>query len=408
MTQPSRGQPNDGQLSLTPARFARRSMFVLGAAGVAGVFESRLPCRAPVSDQNGPTPDVRSLIPVVGDGKWVWTEAPENQTGYLEPRRYEATIGVELRGTGQTRELRATTTVPVELPEQRVEQTDIDAQGCQATLRRLTPSAGQLLLTAGGLSRGQTIVAAVRYSLTLFKAYQGFTKGRFPVAQQIPASLRTNYLGNSPGIQTHHRSVSKLATEVAGQIEHPWDKAKAYHEWVWSEIKPRVQYYTTVVTAIRDRIGDCEERAAIFVALCRASGIPARLVWVPNHNWAEFYLNDLDGQGHWIPAHTSAYPWFGWTGVHEMVLQKGDRVHVPEKRRPQRLLADWMQWQGRKPHVRYFAELKPQPNAPEGAPGPGTRSKDTKGEWLVAGNHALDRVLRDGERVTAGDLRLRR
>ena len=30
----------------------------------------------------------------------------------------------------------------------------------------------------------------------------------------------------------------------------------------------------------------------MLVALCRAGGIPARLVWVPNHNWAEFY----DGQ----------------------------------------------------------------------------------------------------------------
>ena len=85
-----------------------------------------------------------------------------------------------------------------------------------------------------------------------------------------------------------------------------------------------------------------------------------------------------------------------------MVLQKGDRVHVPEKRRPQRLLADWMQWQERKPQVRYFAELKPLPDIPDGDPGPGARSKDAKGEWLVAGNHALDRNLRDGERATKG------
>ena len=71
--------------------------------------------------------------------------------------------------------------------------------------------------------------------------------------------------------------------------------------------------------------------SAVFVALCRAAGIPARLVWIPNHNWAEFYLTDKDGKGHWIPAHTACYFWFGWTGVHELVLQKGDRIRLPER-----------------------------------------------------------------------------
>ena len=66
-------------------------------------------------------------------------------------------------------------------------------------------------------------------------------------------------------------------------------------------------------TALKERRGDCEEMAGIFVALCRHCDIPARLVWVPNHNWAEFYLTDDQGEGHWIPAHTACYHWFGWT-----------------------------------------------------------------------------------------------
>ena len=88
-----------------------------------------------------------------------------------------------------------------------------------------------------------------------------------------------------------------------------------------------------MVNSLRRRTGDCEELAGIFVALCRSAGIPARLVWVPNHNWAEFYLTDHEGQGHWIPAHTSCYTWFGWTGVHELVIQKGDRLSVPHEKR---------------------------------------------------------------------------
>jgi hypothetical protein len=168
---------------------------------------------------------------------------------------------------------------------------------------------------------------------------------------------------------------------------------------VWQHIRARAGIYTSVVAALRDRVGDCEERAAVFVALCRAAGIPARLVWIPNHNWAEFGLCDEAGQLRWIPAHTSCYSWFGWTGAHELVLQKGDRIQVPEKRRPQRLLADWAQWQGARPRLRWAAELTPLPAELGADPGPGHRRKDEKGEWVVIGGHALDPYLRDGTRI---------
>ena len=152
--------------------------------------------------------------------------------------------------------------------------------------------------------------------------------------------------------------------------------------------------------ALRDRLGDCEERAAVFVALCRASDIPARLVWVPNHNWAEFYLTDEKGEGHWIPAHTSAYAWFGWTGAHELVLQKGDSIRIPELPKPQRLLEDWLRRSGPKPDARYFADLKPLPSEDaaktnaDADPGPGERSKSASGEWLRGGKYAQEKFVR--------------
>ena len=120
---------------------------------------------------------------------------------------------------------------------------------------------------------------------------------------------------------------------------------------------------------------------------------------MPGHNWAEFALTDYEGKGHWIPAHTSAYSWFGWTGVHEVVLQKGDSIRVPEKRKPQRLVADWMQWLGKRPSVRYFATLEPiaVESATDGSksdPGPGARRKVEKGEWKPFGPHAERKYTR--------------
>lgn len=366
------------------------------ASGAATLRTLVFNATPPICDVFGPQPPAASLIPVVGDGKWVWTEPPENDKGYLEPRSYEVSIGIQLEGGKPTRQIKATTPVPVELPEQKIDDVRVEADGCQAQLRQLAPEAGQLCLFAAMLARGQVIRATARFKLTLRKQYHGYEREQFPIDQEFAKAVRRQYLADSPGIQTRDAAVRKLATEIAGQIEHPWDKAEAFHGWVWKNIEPRVQYYTNVVTALRDRVGDCEERAAVFVAFCRASGIPARLVWVPNHNWAEFYLRDHNGQGHWIPSHTSAYSWFGWTGAHEMVLQKGDRIKVPEKSRPQRLLADWMQFIGGRPKVRYDAHIEPLAASKSEDPGPGTRTKDGKGEWVVTGQHELDRSLRDG------------
>lgn len=343
----------------------------------------------------GVRPPAHSVIPVVGDGRWIWTEPPADETGYLEPRPYELKIGIELEGAGPAEEIISTTTVPVEYPEQKIDKADIKASGCQAHLRTIADGAGQLVLTAAAIDAGQIISAVVRYRLTLFKQYHGFTAECFPALQKIPPEVRKRFLQDSPGIQVRSRQVRALAAELtSGTPLHPWDKAKKFADWVPLNIKPQIGDYTSVTAALDDRRGDCEEMAGVFIALCRSVGVPARLVWVPNHAWAEFFLHDHEGREHWIPAHTACYSWFGYTGAHELVLQKGDRVMLPEKRKLVRLVPDWTRFAGSKPRVRYTAELTPLPGEPEGDAGPGARRKNERGEWQVVSHHPLDRFTR--------------
>jgi len=371
----------------------RRDFLRLTAAAGSVAGLAKLPALWPDSESDDPPP-AYSVIPVVGDGHWIWTEPPKNATGYLEPRPFELKIGVELEGAGPATLIMASTPVPAEHPEQKVDELEIAADGCEAAVRELAPGAGQLLLSAEGIVKGQTISAIARYRLTLCKQYQGFERDGFPARQKPPDDIRKLYLQDSPGIQTSLKAVHDLSAELTQGAKHPWDQALAFSRWVPQHIRPLMGSYTSVAAALRDRRGDCEEMAAVFVALCRSVGIPARLVWVPNHNWAEFYLQDTKGQGHWIPAHTACYPWFGWTGAHELVLQKGDRVFVPEQRRRFRLLEDWMQYKGRKPRARYVAELTPLAAEPGSDPGPGKRAKDVTGEWKIVGNHPLDSRMR--------------
>ncbi len=335
-----------------------------------------------------------SVVPVVGDGRWTWLKPPAEERGYLEPRSYRLKVGVQWEGTGSSSLLRGTTPVPVEYPEQKLVSMRLDADGCEAQVRKINEGAAELLVVAHALSSGQKVSAIVEYELELRKQYHAYAADQFPREQKIPTDVRRQYLQDSPGIETSSKAVRALAQELKQGQEYPWDQAYAFFNWVRKNIQPQLGPYTSVTTALNTQRGDCEEMAGVFVALCRAVNIPARLVWVPNHAWGEFYLSDREGKGHWIPAHTACYLWFGFTGAYELVLQKGDRVQMPERRKQLRLMEDWMQWSGAKPRVRYAAELTPLPPKEGDDPGPGGRQKDEQGKWHLLGDHPLNKYTR--------------
>ena len=371
-------------------RFLASSVLAAGGAVTAGSFLSR-PVPRTNSFQQGP---VSSFEPVVGDGRWIWREPPKTERGYLEPRSYEVSIGIELMGRDNACEAMAATPVPMIHPEQQVHEVTIEKIGCEAAIRELAPGAGQLVLHAKDIAPGQVVKAIAHYKMTLYKQFHAFDLEQFPAKQTVPSEIRSLAMGDSPGIQANASAVRKLATDLGKEHTHPWDKAQAFVKWIRESIRPQIGSYTSVVTAIQKKVGDCEEMSALFVALCRASGIPSRLVWVPNHNWAEFYLTDHEQKGHWIPVHPACYNWFGWTGAHELVIQKGDRVQVPEQSSPCRLLMDWTRSNGR-PKSNFTASMKPIPPSESGDAGPGARTKDPKtGEWRITGQHAFDKFAR--------------
>src|SRR6478609_9289622 len=97
----------------------RRHLLALAGAGAVGAWAGVSPLSTPC-ESFGPRPPAYQIIPVVGDGKWIWTEPPKEK-GYLEPRQFELSIGIELQGKGNAGELKATTPVPLEAPEQKID-----------------------------------------------------------------------------------------------------------------------------------------------------------------------------------------------------------------------------------------------------------------------------------------------
>lgn len=119
-------------------------------------------------------------------------------------------------------------------------------------------------------------------------------------------------------IQSNNPEIVRTAQAIVGNEENPHRKALLIYNFVIKHLRYEVQNEEKgALWALENRKGDCSEYSYLFVALCRAVGIPARVqagfafhyvneVIEDGHMWAEYYL---EGYG-WIPV-DAAWKMFG-------------------------------------------------------------------------------------------------
>ncbi len=113
-----------------------------------------------------------------------------------------------------------------------------------------------------------------------------------------PAYLRPNALINSQDSR-----VIELTAKAVGNAADPWEKAKRIESWVAQNLRDK-NFSITFASAsevARNLSGDCTEHGVLVAAMCRAAGIPSRvvvgLVYVESlggfgfHLWNEVYVN---------------------------------------------------------------------------------------------------------------------
>ena len=98
----------------------------------------------------------------------------------------------------------------------------------------------------------------------------------------------------------------------------------------------------SALDSLNDKQADCQGRSMLFIALCRANKIPARMVWVDGHAYAEFYLESEPGKGYWYPIESAGTRAFGEMPLARTILQKGDNFRVPERKERLRYASDYM------------------------------------------------------------------
>ncbi len=128
---------------------------------------------------------------------------------------------------------------------------------------------------------------------------------------QVEADEPGDYLTHEKYIEKDHRQIREIADGINGETDI--DLVKNIYDYVLDNMEYSVlgRKDWGAVKALELGKGDCTEYSDLFVALCRAKGIPARVAsgytagFGPastRHNWAEVYLHDYG----WVPFDPTA------------------------------------------------------------------------------------------------------
>ena len=282
-------------------------------------------------------------------------ESPDTEAAsplqYVAPKQIEMLIGVRLSPSDLNMVSTIVTTVfPAEWPEQKVEVVEVSVPPAFTHGFRDLPGGNkQLLLQAAFLPARTLIEATIKVRVEKSHTVGPTDTAGFVRPKRLARDVK-NFTGNSPYIETTSSEVKKIVREIdAKKPETEWQRVEMLYDWVRDNIVYTRGDLKTVRQAIKDKTGDCEEMTSTFVALCRAADVPARCVWIPNHCYPEFYLEDAEGNGHWFPCQAAGTRNFGSMPEYLPILQKGDRFKVPEDKDLLRYLNDFVKSQERYP-----------------------------------------------------------
>ena len=147
----------------------------------------------------------------------------------------------------------------------------------------------------------------------------------------LPVKAEPDFLKPSVSVQSDDPMVTAKARAIVGSVQDGRTAARLLMEWVFRTLdKEATASFPTARDVLEHMKGDCNEHAALFTALARASGIPTRvvagLVYLEGafyyHAWNEVFLD------RWIPV-DATFGQFPASAVHFRIVE-GDIARQAE------------------------------------------------------------------------------
>ncbi|MFO0915527.1 MAG: transglutaminase-like domain-containing protein [Pirellulales bacterium] len=329
---------------------------IVSLAALAVALQPGFASAGPARSANQPHAAEGRPRPEVSDSRGSWRLG--------EPKKQRLRVGVEIAAQGSPlRGVLATLPLPINWPEQeaRVIDEDISENVQDVTYRVLEDNVEQMVVRIPQMDANETAHVMLTIEIDRFTQLDPPEPQSLKLPAKITRDLR-GYLASSPYIETRHARIRQAAKEVKDPAKSPWDQVEAIYDYVREKVEYREGDLKGAAQALKDGYGDCEEMTSLFVALCRLNGVPARMVWVTDHCYPEFYLEDADGEGHWLPCQVAGTRAFGSMPDPRPILQKGDNILVPEKKSRERYVAEFLRvdgLRGNSPKVRFVREFAP-------------------------------------------------
>ncbi len=252
--------------------------------------------------------------------------------------------------------------IPMDWPEQQVKIIDEDVS---ATVKRMTyrdVSGGgglrQMLVEIPQLPAGQEAHAIVTFEITRRAQEAPTDTSIYQIPKRLDRTMLLN-IGPSPFIESRHPKIMAAAREAVTEDQNAWQQVEAIYDKARSLVQFKNGKLKGAARALADGEGYTDELSSLFIAMCRVHKIPARTVFVKNHCYAEFYLEDDDGQGHWFPCQPAGPREFGGYNDVRPILQKGDNFKNPDNSKERlRYLREDFRAAGRagSPEVKFISE----------------------------------------------------
>jgi len=271
--------------------------------------------------------------------------------GESQNQIWRAGVIIEPGATLETAQI--TIPVPMEWKEQRIiniNEEKMDASlASQIVYRNHGGGAMEMVLQLANVRPTRRMEIVVAFELQNYALLPPENPAQYviPARNRVPREF-LQYLNASPTIESDNPRFAQMYREITRDRRTDWDKVEAIYSFVQNNVKYDDQIANrpakgalAIINMPRGQwSADCKDMSCLFVALCRAGGIPARIVRVPEHCYAEFYLEmRQEGQarnappvGFWFPCQVSGDYAFGGIPERRVILQKGDAF--PDYRNP--------------------------------------------------------------------------
>jgi transglutaminase-like putative cysteine protease len=190
-------------------------------------------------------------------------------------------------------------------------------------------------------------------------------------AQPTPTSTRPHeaYLSATELIDTGHPAIQTTAARLTHGKKTERDKAIAIHDFVRDNIAygfgPKF-YDHTASEVLRSRRGFCNPKGTLFIALLRASGIPARQHFVeispeilhgivsPRTEWLDHSYTEVWLDGQWLPVDSYIVDPLLFAGAQKRLQAENRELGYAAHRRGS------LNWDGKSPNFSQFVSAPPR------------------------------------------------